>query len=98
MNTGVKFAIALAGAVGVSGCTAEEMHAFTIGLAAAADELAYQNSLNAAYGPTYCDYGYTLELGYDSYGNRVRFCAYNGPYYDTLEHDLVKQLQDQPLD
>lgn len=58
-------------------CTAAELQAFAVGLSAAAEEYAYQN----AAGPTYCNPGYRLELGYDAYNNPVRFCVANDPYY-----------------
>ncbi|MFL0356168.1 hypothetical protein ACI5KX_06775 [Erythrobacter sp. GH1-10] len=69
----------------MAGCTAAEMQAFTVGLSAALDEYAYQN----AAGPTYCDPGYRLELGYDAYNNPVRFCVTAGPYYEHVAPDYL---------
>jgi hypothetical protein len=66
-------------------CTPEEMHAIALGVSQALSETysPYGTDYYSAYGPTYCDPGYRLELGYDGYGNPVRFCS--GPDYEYSE-------------
>ena len=72
--------MALGAALCLQACTAAELQAFAVGLSAATEELAYQNALQYAEGPAYCDPGYRLELGYDEYNNPVRFCVPDRPY------------------
>lgn len=80
MKSLTKITVLAAAYASLAACTAAEMQAFTVGLSAAAQELTYQNALQNAAGPTYCDPGYRLELAYDAYNNPVRFCVYDGPY------------------
>jgi len=75
-----KTVMALGAALCLQACTAAELQAFAVGLSAATEELAYQNALQYAEGPAYCDPGYRLELGYDEYNNPVRFCVPDRPY------------------
>ena len=93
VSTKTKFlAIGLA-ATTLSGCTYEEMQSFALGatVALAAASLSEQGGSNydRAYGPTSCDYGYTLELGYDEYDRPVRFCAPVSPYMSQEELDAL---------
>lgn len=74
-----------------SGCTVEEMQSFALGasVAALAISASQSDTYSNAYGPTYCDPGYTLELGYDEYNNPVRFCAPADPYFSQEEFDAL---------
>ncbi len=74
-----------------SGCTVEEMQSFALGasVAALAISASQSETYSSAYGPTYCDPGYTLELGYDEYDNPVRFCAPADPFFSQAEFDAL---------
>ena len=91
-NKAKLLALGLA-ATTVSGCTYEEMQSFALGatVALAAASLSEQggSDYDRAYGPTSCDYGYTLELGYDEYDRPVRFCAPASPYMSQEELDAL---------
>jgi hypothetical protein len=94
MNTKMKLlAVGLAASL-TSACTIEEMQSFAIGasvalVAASAVQGTGGDDFDNAYGPTYCDYGYTLELGYDEYDRPVRFCAPEGPYFSQEEMNAL---------
>lgn len=100
MNRRVKLmAVALAAST-TSACTVEEMQSFALGAtvalmaASAAEGGGGGSDYDNAYGPTYCDPGYTLELGYDEYDRPVRFCAPQAPYMSREEIDaLAAQAQ-----
>ena len=96
MNRKAKILVCGAAAVMVSGCTVEEMQSFALGatVALVAASAAQQDTYQSAYGPTSCDYGYTLELGYDEYDNPVRFCAPNSPYMSQEELNALAEQAD----
>lgn len=91
MNTKARVLAVTMAAAMTSACTIEEMQSFAIGAsvaliaASAAQGVGTGDDYANAYGPTYCDYGYTLELGYDEYDRPVRFCAPDGPYFSQEE-------------
>lgn len=93
MNTRAKLIAAGLAATMTSGCTYEEMQSFALGatvaLVAASAVSESGSDYDNAYGPTYCDPGYTLELGYDEYDRPVRFCAQNSPYMSQEELDAL---------
>lgn len=93
MNTKAKLIAAGLAATLVSGCTYEEMQSFALGatvaLVAASAASNSGSDYDNAYGPTYCDPGYTLELGYDEYDRPVRFCAPHSPYMSQEELDAL---------
>jgi hypothetical protein len=100
MNIKAKLLVVGLAASLTSGCTIEEMQSFALGatvaLAAASLSEGGQggDDYTNAYGPTSCDYGYTLELGYDEYDRPVRFCAPYSPYMSQEElNKLSAQAQ-----